>query len=232
MKKILITLLLMVFLIPLTSCNNLYKYKNEVTYFEFLEEFKEELKDSIIKKNMNFDFTYKMNAIEKYKNDDSVKIESVLQHDNAISFAKWKDITNDVEEYIYIYEKDEIVTIYNTDKNFNDIQQNGTNYSFEYYIKYNVTKVFNYSFLPDDYKCYIDYKNDLTIFTFVYDRLDIGTETIQYCFSDDLVSKLTIIENITKDLNDGDLTYKEEYHEFKLIDNDLYKEYSKIFYIS
>ena len=132
---------------------------------------------------MNFDFTYTMEAIEKYKDDDSVNINSVLQHDNALSFAKWKDITNDVEQYIYVYEKDEIVTIYNADKDLNNIQQNGTNYSFEYYIKYNVTKVFNYNFLPDDYKCYIDYKDNLIIYTFIYNKENVGTETIQYCFT-------------------------------------------------
>ena len=67
MKKVKILLLLALCIIPLCSCNNLYKYKNEVTYFEFMEQFKEEVKDSIIRKNMNFDFTYKMEAIEKYK---------------------------------------------------------------------------------------------------------------------------------------------------------------------
>lgn len=232
MKKILILFFLMFFMIPLSSCNNLHKYKNEVSYFEFMEKFKEELQDSIIRKNMNFDFTYTMEAIEKYKDDDSVNINSILQHDNALSFAKWKDITNDVEQYIYVYEKDEIVTIYNADKDLNNIQQNGTNYSFEYYIKYNVTKVFNYNFLPDDYKCYIDYKDNLIIYTFIYNKENVGTETIQYCFSDELVSKMTVIENLEKNLIEGQLTYKKEFHEFKLIDNDLYKDYAKIFNIS
>ena len=135
-------------------------------------------------------------------------------------------------EVNYVYEKDEIVTIYNADKDLNNIQQNGTNYSFEYYIKYNVTKVFNYNFLPDDYKCYIDYKDNLIIYTFIYNKENVGTETIQYCFSDELVSKMTVIENLEKNLIEGQLTYKKEFHEFKLIDNDLYRDYAKIFNIS
>lgn len=232
MKRFVLLLFLLLLIVPLSSCGYLYDYKNEVSYFEFLEKFKEELKSSIIKKNMNFDFTYTMEAIEKYKKEDNVEITSILQHDNAISFAKWKDVTNEVEEYIYIYEKDEIVTIYNTDKEFSNVESSGTNYSFEYYIKYNITSVFNYNFLPDDYTCYIDKKDDLTIFTYIYDHTNGKKQTIQYCFSDDLVSKLTITENDSDNLSTGELYYKEEYHEFKLVNNDLYKEYSKIFNIS
>ena len=72
----------------------------------------------------------------------------------------------------------------------------------------------------------------MIIYTFIYNKENVGTETIQYCFSDELVSKMTVIENLEKNLIEGQLTYKKEFHEFKLIDNDLYRDYAKIFNIS
>ena len=226
MKKGFIIFLNILLIFLISSCDKLVKYENEVTYVEFIEVFKEDIRKSIITDNMNFDFIYSMESIEKYHNDENVKINSTIEHDKTVKLARWIDITNDVEEYIYIQEIEDIVTIYNTNKDLTNIESAGTNYNFEYYMKYNVIKAFNYNFIPDDYKCYIDHNDDLNIYTFIYTK-DTYTETFQYVISNNLVSKL-IIKEIDKDFNDGELKYKKEYHEFKLKDVDLYKDYLKI----
>lgn len=132
MKKGFIIFLNILLIFLISSCDKLVKYENEVTYVEFMEAFKEDIRKSIITDNMNFDFIYSMESIEKYHNDENVKINSTIEHDKTVKLARWIDITNDVEEYIYIQEIEDIVTIYNTDKDLTNIESAGTNYNFEY----------------------------------------------------------------------------------------------------
>ena len=84
MKKGFIIFLNILLIFLISSCDKLVKYENEVTYVEFIEVFKEDIRKSIITDNMNFDFIYSMESIEKYHNDENVKINSTIEHDKTV----------------------------------------------------------------------------------------------------------------------------------------------------
>ena len=223
-KYILLIVTTLFFVCSLTSCGKLQKYKNKVSYTEFIESFQQTMDETFIENAITSDFVYKHEYIIKKVTGKEEKTNYTLEYDNDIYCVKHETSGKRNSVICGLSTLGISMNIYSLEDN-EFTEMTSLSYTLiDFLNDYSLNSI-RINEIQSKGDFYIDGSDTKRIFTYIYNLTEFQINTLQIVVSQDYITKYTNAEFTDSNSKNE---YIRNFYEIKQKETNLEKYYKMI----